>query len=161
MSWRKLSCCLLVAVGYTFFVPILITNFAFAGPDSEHEYWMKIYEMKQGEFWKLDLSFAEQMSLVCEMALIKAERYDRERGLSFMDQIEFVESVFPSFHFTVVEGGGFELCVKTVEHPRENESGEFIGLSFSGKTLVLELSTLLDYLGVDSVADLRESGFFS
>ena len=127
-------------------------------PESEIAMWAEIVQMKQMEYSRDRDGRAWDLRLLSEMALIEAEQFDREIGLSFADQVYFVRNLFPELHYTVIEGDPFFLSVKvptTLEGSEMDEEGAWIELAFSGRTITVAPDRLLGYLGYESINGLR------
>ncbi len=127
-------------------------------PESEIALWEEIVQMKQMEYSRDRNGRVWDLRLLSEMALIEAEQYDREMGLSFKDQVYFVRDLFPEQHYTVVAGDNFFLSVKvptTLEGREIDEEGAWIDLVFSGTTITITPNKLLDYLGYEAISRLR------
>jgi len=129
-------------------------------PESEIAMWADIVQMKQMEYRGRNGNVWD-LRLLSEMALIEAEQYDREIGLSFRDQVRFVRDLFPEQHHTVIAGDDFFLSVKvpaTLEGREVDEEGAWIDLVFSGNTITITPNKLLDYLGYEAINGLRGEG---
>jgi len=127
-------------------------------PETEIAMWEEIVLLKQMEYSRERDGRVWDLRLLCEMALIEAEQYDREMGLSFKDQVYFVRDLFPEQHYTVIGGDSFFLSVKvptTLEGRELDEEGAWIDLVFSGRTITVTPNKLLDYLGSDAISSLR------
>jgi hypothetical protein len=126
-------------------------------PETEISMWEEIVHMKQMEFFDRN-GLIEDFRLLCEMALIEAEQYDREIGLSFRDQVHFVRNILPGYHHTVIEGRPILLVVRvrtTVEGSELREEDAWIELAFPDNSVVLPYEVLLSYLGIDDMTRLR------
>ncbi len=126
-------------------------------PETEIAIWEEIVHMKQMEF-SARQGLIEDFRLLCEIALIEAEQYDREIGLSFKDQVHFVRNILPEYHHTVVEGRPILLLVRVrtgIEGSELREEDAWIELVLSGNSVVLPYDVLLAYLGIDDMARLR------
>jgi hypothetical protein len=130
-------------------------------PETEIAMWAEIVQMKQMEYSRDRNGNVWDLRLLSEMALIEAEQYDREIGLSFKDQVYFVRDLFPEQHYTVIAGDDFFLSVKvptTLEGREIDEEGAWIDLVFSGNTITITPDKLLGYLGYEAISGLRGEG---
>jgi hypothetical protein len=126
-------------------------------PETEIAMWEEIVHMKQMEF-SARQGLVEDFRLLCEMALIEAEQYDREIGLSFKDQVHFVRNILPEYHHTVVEGRPILLLVRVrtgIEGSELREEDAWVELVFPDNSVVLPYDVLLSYLGIDDLTRLR------
>ena len=129
-------------------------------PETEIAMWEEIVHMKQMEFFgKHDP--VDDFKLLAELVLIEAERYDREIGLSFRDQVHFVRHIMPGYHHTVIEGSPIHLALRVrtaVGESTLDEGDAWIELVLPDASLVLPYEVLLEYLGIDSMDRLRGQG---
>lgn len=126
-------------------------------PETEIAIWAEIVEMKQMEYRQRQ-GRTWDLRLLSELALIEAEQYDREIGLSFRDQVQFVRDLFPEQHHTVIAGDDFLLSVKvptSLEGSEIDEEAAWIALVFSGNTITIAPDRLLGYLGYEDINSLR------